>query len=138
LAQILVKGSNANMSYLNDVEMRDLGVEVVDDDAEADNDAKDEEQMMYGHLPMTEDELNAKYPNRPHNIHKTLPFHDLYLELFNPLNENKKKPTGPVIARKKLGPHGSTTNPNEIRRHIIQRFIGGDKRSAMTFTLHSA
>jgi len=53
-----------------------------------------------------------------------LPFHDLFLTLFNPLNENKKKPTGPTTARKKLGPHGpSNPNPHEIRRNIVERFI---------------
>ncbi|KAF2773948.1 ATP-dependent DNA ligase [Teratosphaeria nubilosa] len=78
---------------------------------------------MYGHGAMTEEELNEKYPNRPHNFGKTLPFHDLYLTLFNPLGDNKKKPTGPVISRKNQGPHGSATSPNEIRRQIIERFI---------------
>lgn len=90
-----------------------------------DADAKREEEMMYGHGAMTKEELNEKYPNRPHNHSKTLPFHDLYLDLFNPLNDNKKKPTGAAIARKKLGPHGGPSQaPNEIRRQIIDRFIG--------------
>ncbi|WEW60983.1 DNA ligase (ATP) [Emydomyces testavorans] len=74
----------------------------------------------------TEKELDEKYPNRPHNKHSTLPFHDLFLSLFNPLNENKKRPTGPTVARKKLGPHGigqQHLSPQEIRRDIIQRFI---------------
>ncbi|KAF2216458.1 hypothetical protein CERZMDRAFT_109349 [Cercospora zeae-maydis SCOH1-5] len=80
---------------------------------------------MYGHGAMTKAELDEKYPNRPHNHSKTLPFHDLYLDLFNPLNDNKKKPTGAAIARKKLGPHGGPSQaPNEIRRQIIERFIG--------------
>jgi len=40
------------------------------------------------------------------------------------LNDNKKKPTGPVVARKKVGPHGGPThNPHEIRQSIIERFI---------------
>ncbi|KAK4554409.1 DNA ligase (ATP) [Recurvomyces mirabilis] len=82
-----------------------------------------EEHMMYGHGLMTEQELNEKYPNRPHNHCKTLPFHDLYLTLFNPLNENKKKPTGPVVARKKIGPHGAHTSVQDARRAIIERFI---------------
>ncbi|KAK3703385.1 DNA ligase (ATP) [Vermiconidia calcicola] len=88
-----------------------------------DGDAVEEEHMMYGHGNMTEEELNSKYPNRPHNHSKTLPFHELFLTLFNPLNENKKKPTGPVVARKKQGPHGPGHAPNEIRRSIIDRFI---------------
>ncbi|KAI4210026.1 MAG: hypothetical protein LQ351_007076 [Letrouitia transgressa] len=71
-----------------------------------------------------EHEMDEKYPHRPRNHSKTLPFHDLLLILFNPLNENKKKPTGPAIARKKLGPHGPLTkNPHEVRQHIVERFI---------------
>ncbi|KAK5137254.1 DNA ligase (ATP) [Meristemomyces frigidus] len=97
---------------------------MADDDTEMrDSAAIDEEHMMYGHGTITEEELNEKYPNRPHNRSKTLPFRDLFLTLFNPLNDNKKKPTGPVTARKKQGPHGPHTSPNEIRRSIIERFI---------------
>ena len=69
-------------------------------------------------------ELDEKFPNRPKNHNKTLPFHDLFLSLFNPLNDNKKKPTGPGIARAKQGPHGpSKLSPHEVRRTIIERFI---------------
>lgn len=95
------------------------------DDAEMrDADAADEERRQYAYGPLNEEDLDEKYPNRPHNHHKTLPFHDLYLTLFNPLSDNKKKPTGPVIARKKQGPHGpSNLSPHEIRRDIIDRFI---------------
>lgn len=65
-----------------------------------------------------------RYPNRPFNYSETLPFHDLFLTLFNPLNQNKKKPTGPTIARKKQGPHGpSTLSPHEVRQNIIEHFI---------------
>ncbi|KAF2087353.1 DNA ligase 4 [Saccharata proteae CBS 121410] len=86
-----------------------------------DAEAAEEEQKQYGHL---EGGLDAKYPNRPHNHSKTLPFHALYLDLFNPLNDNKRKPTGPTAARKKFGPHGpSNPSPNEVRRSIIERFI---------------
>ncbi|KAI4093133.1 MAG: hypothetical protein LQ344_003116 [Seirophora lacunosa] len=71
-----------------------------------------------------EQELDEKYPRRPKNHSNTLPFHDLFLTLFNPLNENKKKPTGPAVARKKQGPHGaSNRNPHEVRRRIIEHFI---------------
>jgi DNA ligase-4 len=63
-----------------------------------------------------------RYPNRPRNHSKTLLFSDLFRELFNPLNENKKQPSGGP-ARKK-GPHGaSKLSPQEQRRHIIERFI---------------
>ena len=71
-----------------------------------------------------EQEIDENFPNRPRNHAKTLPFHDLFLRLFNPLNENKKKPTGPPTARKKQGPHGpSSRNPHDIRRSIIEQFI---------------
>ncbi|PGH19466.1 DNA ligase 4 [Polytolypa hystricis UAMH7299] len=74
-----------------------------------------------------EEDLDEKYPNRPHNHSPTLPFHDLFLTLFNPLNENKKRPTGPAVSRRKLGPGGqgaqSNLSPQERRRDIIQRFI---------------
>lgn len=73
---------------------------------------------------LRDEELYEKFPNRPRNHSKTLPFHTLFLALFNPLNANKKKPTGPVMARKKLGPHGPAgQNPHEVRQNIIERFI---------------
>ncbi|KAI9730999.1 MAG: DNA ligase (ATP) [Cirrosporium novae-zelandiae] len=70
-----------------------------------------------------EKELDERYPNRPHNHSPTLPFHDLFLTLFNPLNENKKKPTGPVAARRRVGPNAASNSPQEVRRHIIERFV---------------
>ncbi|KAJ9618859.1 DNA ligase (ATP) [Taxawa tesnikishii (nom. ined.)] len=88
-----------------------------------DADAVQEEERQYSG-PITEEDLDEKYPDRPHNHSRTLPFHDLFLTVFNPLNDNKKKPTGPVTARKKQGPHGpANLSPNEIRRSIIERFI---------------
>ena len=66
----------------------------------------------------------SRYPNRPHNHSQTLPFHELYLTLFNPLNDNKKKPSGPTIARRKVGPDGPTSqNPHQMREKIVDRFI---------------
>ncbi|KAK5011484.1 hypothetical protein LTR28_001693 [Elasticomyces elasticus] len=86
--------------------------------------AVEEEQLQYGHGALTEADLDEKFPNRPHNHSRTFPFRDLYLTLFNPLLENRKKPAGPVTARKKQGPHGPTAlSPNEARRAIIERFI---------------
>lgn len=68
--------------------------------------------------------LTIRYPYRPHNHAQTPPFHDLFQSLFNPLNENQKRPTGPTVARAKQGPHGpSRPSPHEIRRQIIERFI---------------
>lgn len=72
-----------------------------------------------------ERQLDEQYPNRPRNHSETLPFSSLFLDLFNPLNENKKKPTGLIANRRKFGPKSgvSSANPHEIRRKIIERFI---------------
>jgi DNA ligase-4 len=99
----------------NDTEMQDRG------DRQQDDEAFEEEGMMYGRSDMARAELDEKYPTRPHIRHKTLPFHELYTTLFDPLTENKKKPTGPAIARKKTGPNVQA--PNDVRRSIIERFI---------------
>lgn len=86
--------------------------------------AKDEDDRQYGAGPLTLEELEEKYPNRPRNHSKTLLFSELYQSLFNPLNENKAQPSGPRVARKKAGPHGPTKlTPHEQRRAIIERFI---------------
>ena len=88
-------------------------------------DAADEEKAMYGQSTLTGEELDEKYPNRPHNHSVTLPFHTLFAQLFNPLNEIRKKPTGSSnLAKRKQGPHGPTSlSPHEARRHTIERFI---------------
>lgn len=87
-------------------------------DAEGAGDGPISAQML------RDEDLDEKFPNRPRNHSNTLPFHDLFLTLFNPLNDNKKKPTGPIMARKKLGPHGpASQKPHEIRQNIIERFI---------------
>jgi hypothetical protein len=41
---------------------------------------------------------------------------DLYLDLFNPLSELKKKPSGPAPARRKAGPHGKGALSGRINR----------------------
>ncbi|KAM0700476.1 hypothetical protein Q7P35_012197 [Cladosporium inversicolor] len=86
-----------------------------------DDDGARENEMMYGSGPLIQQELNEKYPNRPINHAKTLPFSALYLNLFNPLQDNKKKPGNPAQNRRKQGP--ATKGTNEIRRDIIERFI---------------
>ena len=86
-----------------------------------DEDAVREERAMYGSETTTQQELDDKFPNRPHNQHKTLPFSDLFLTLFNPLQENKKKPGVATASKRKQGPDAKSTN--EIRRSIIERFI---------------
>jgi DNA ligase 4 len=50
-------------------------------------------------------------------------FHELYENLFNPLNENKQQP-GPHGNRSKAANRGgSKPSPNELRRGIIERFV---------------
>ncbi|KAF1962255.1 DNA ligase 4 [Byssothecium circinans] len=74
---------------------------------------------MYG----DNDDLDTKFPNRPSIVHKTLPFHTLFTELFDPLLDTQKKnrPTGP---RRHKGPSGhSNLSPHEARRNIIERYI---------------
>lgn len=67
-----------------------------------------------------------RYPNRPHNHSKSLPFWEL-VQLFNQLNENRKKPTGPgqqALARRKVGPNGpSHMSVHEQRANYIETFI---------------
>ncbi|KAI9698732.1 MAG: DNA ligase (ATP) [Candelina mexicana] len=95
-----------------------------EDEVMVDAAALEDEQRQYGHGALTEKDLDEKYPNRPHNHSRTLPFHDLFLALFNPLNDNKRKPTGPVVNRRKQGPNGpNSLTPHEVRRSIIERFI---------------
>lgn len=86
-----------------------------------DDEAVRETAMMYGSGPLIQQELDEKYPNRPKNHSKTLPFSALYLALFNPLQDNKKKPGGPNQNQRKKGP--AIKGTNEIRRDIIERFI---------------
>lgn len=84
-----------------------------------DADAVRENTLMYGH----DDDLDDKYPTRPTNLHKTLPFHTLFTDLFNPLMETQKRKQ-PVGARRRVGPHGhSNMSPHEAKRNIIERFI---------------
>ncbi|KAK1621759.1 DNA ligase I [Colletotrichum phormii] len=86
--------------------------------------AIDEEERQYAIGGTTLEELNEKYPNRPHNHSKTMCFSELFQSLFNPLNENKKQPAGRGPPRTKKGPHGPhKLSPQEQRRHIIERFI---------------
>lgn len=68
---------------------------------------------------LTEDELDEEYPNRPRNHSTTLPFHDLYLTLFNPLNDAKKRRVGPATTRR----HPPKQSPYDLRRSIIDDFV---------------
>ncbi|PHH62435.1 hypothetical protein CDD81_7154 [Ophiocordyceps australis] len=84
-----------------------------------DADAIREDEMQYAHLETSMAELNEKFPNRPRNYCKTLPFHVLLRELFIPLTQSKKQPAGGPLRKK--GHHG--LSPQEQRRHTIERFI---------------
>ena len=93
----------------------------------ADSEARLDHERQYGQGPTTEEELDMKYPGRPRNEGKTFPFHDLYLDLFDPLLDNakgKKTNNNQVVAQRKQGPHGpAKPTPSEVKSNIIQRFI---------------
>ncbi|KAH6603551.1 dna ligase 4 [Trichoderma cornu-damae] len=89
-----------------------------------DEDALREDDLQYGTGGMTAEELAEKYPNKPRNHSKTLKFSELFRELFNPLNDNKKQPSSAPIAAGKKGRHGlAKLSPQEQRRQIVERFI---------------
>ncbi|KAL8304679.1 hypothetical protein RB597_004234 [Gaeumannomyces tritici] len=84
--------------------------------------AQEEDRMQYGSGSAgVEDDLRDEFANRPKNHSRTLVFSDLFTNLFNPLNENKKSrgPSGPP--RRKTG--SSKPSPHEQRRQIVERFI---------------
>jgi len=86
-----------------------------------DLDAQDEDERMYAGLNASE-EAEA-FPNRPHNIHKTFLFSELFKSLFDPLLQLRKNPAGghgPVSARTRGGGKLSIA---EQKRHIIEKFI---------------
>ncbi|KEZ45336.1 DNA ligase 4 [Scedosporium apiospermum] len=86
-----------------------------------DPEAKDEDERMYGEESSAGD-VDAAFPDRPHNVHKTLLFSELFKTLFNPLLELRKNATGPVPGRPKTR-SGGHLSVQEQRRHIIERFI---------------
>jgi DNA ligase-4 len=86
-----------------------------------DDNAANENDMMYGKEPLTKQELNEKFPNRPINHSTTLLFSKLYIDLFNPLLKNRNKTGAANHNRRQQGP--AIKSPNEIRRDIIERFI---------------
>ncbi|KIX08569.1 uncharacterized protein Z518_03225 [Rhinocladiella mackenziei CBS 650.93] len=92
------------------------------DDEEMDIDSRDGGQLSRAEI---ERRLDEEYPNRPHNHSKTLPFHTLFEDLFNPLIANRtNKPIGAMMNRRKLGPGvRPKTSPAERRRAIIERYI---------------
>ncbi|KAL6915988.1 hypothetical protein ACHAPO_005441 [Fusarium lateritium] len=86
------------------------------------DDAKHEDEIQYGSMRVTREELEEKYPNRPRNHSKTLVFSELFREVFNPLNENKKQ-NAPGSGPKKAFRGVNKLSPHEQRRHIVDRFI---------------
>lgn len=98
--------------------MSDIGHDALIPDADGENSATGFDSQFPGSTSrMSEDEIATKFPNRPQNHSETLKFHELYLTLFDPLAENKKKKTGIGLrGRKDLKPH-------EVRRQIIDNFI---------------
>ncbi|KAI0105581.1 ATP-dependent DNA ligase [Hypoxylon sp. NC0597] len=109
-----------------------------------DEGAEDEERRQYATGGQTLEELDAKYPGRPKNHSRTLFFSELFINLFNPLSENKQQ-SGPKTARSR-GPHRpSKLSPQEYKRNVIERFIskwrsevGNDFYPAMRLILPSA
>ena len=98
-----------------------------------DAEARRDHERMYGHGPVSEEELKAKYPRWVRNFGKTLPFNDLLTGLFDPLNDNKKSPSGPAVARAKKGstwpqqplsPRGSSKYHRPIHITMAQRSWG--------------
>jgi DNA ligase-4 len=68
----------------------------------------------------------SRYPEKPVNHAKTLPFHELFISLFDLLHANNKKPAsaGRGGSRAKQGPHGpNNLTPHQRRDNIIQRFM---------------
>ncbi|KAI0123898.1 DNA ligase I [Xylariales sp. AK1849] len=86
-------------------------------------DAEDEEERQYVTGGQTLEELDEQYPIRPRNHSRTLLFSELFMSLFNPLDENKKQPSGPQARRAKASRGGAQLSPHEQRRAIIERFI---------------
>lgn len=98
----------------------------------------DDEEMEVDHHPgqseteesraKFERELDEKYPNRPHNKGKTLPFHTLFKDLFDHLLETSKS-THPGVNQRKVGPDArSKMTSSERRRAIIERYISRWRR----------
>ncbi|PSR83316.1 hypothetical protein BD289DRAFT_370164 [Coniella lustricola] len=80
--------------------------------------ARQEEQRMYANSPQSLAELEAQYPNRPHNESLTLPFSELTTSLFNVLTRESSS-----RAAAKLRRSGTKVSESEQRRHVIERFF---------------
>lgn len=99
--------------------------------------ARDEEERMYANGPESLAELDAQYPKRPHNHSLTLPFAELFRQLFNPLTRNSG--SNPA-AKARRG--ASKISPSEQKRMTIEAFfscwrneVGNDIYPAMRLVL---
>lgn len=73
---------------------------------------------MYASGPEGLAELDAQYPKRPHNHALTMPFAELFKQLFNPLTRNTA--SNPAAKARRGAP---TISPTEQRRHTIETFF---------------
>ncbi|KAK4252146.1 ATP dependent DNA ligase domain-containing protein [Corynascus novoguineensis] len=96
-----------------------------------DVDAIEEDEKQYGSGPLSLEEIDEQFPNRPRNHSKTPPFSHLFQDLFNPLMECKPTTAGAAagIARRQparargAGTSSSKLSYHEQRRHVIERFM---------------
>lgn len=84
-----------------------------------DQDDTHEDNTLQGDKLAQEQEDDRKYPNRPRNHSKTLPFSDLFLTLFDPLQETKQK-RGDARKGRVQAPQAKR---HEDKRTIIERSI---------------
>lgn len=97
-----------------------------DDDMELDHD--DELNEIDEALAKVERDIEENFPDRPRNRGKTLPFHTLFKDLFDPLMQ-VNKPNQPGRNQRKLGPDArSNKTPTERKRAIIERYISRWRR----------
>lgn len=73
---------------------------------------------MYANGSESLEELDAQYPKRPHNHSLTMPFAELFKQLFNPLTKNTSTST---TAKGRRGP--PKVSPTEQRRITIEHFF---------------
>lgn len=99
--------------------------------------AREEEERMYANGPEGLAEIDAQYPKRPHNHALTMPFAELFKQLFNPLTRNTG--SNPAAKARRGAPKIS---PSEKRRHTIETFfsrwrneVGNDVYPAMRLVL---
>lgn len=85
-----------------------------------DDDVLHEQSTLNGDKKMTDRELDEQYPNRPHNHSKTLPFSDLFLTLFNPLQQTKQKRGAAANNARAKTP---LAKRQDDKKAILERFV---------------